>query len=253
VSDLHRANEAKREMRREMRAFLGTLARDEIARKSEAICHALALGLDDLIESATTSGTGAGTAAKANAAMFYAPGADEPDPGLFASTCASRGMPIAAPVIEWDAKTMAPAKIDTLPGAPAVEGPNEIPPLGTTRVADTQRCGEPEATPNSGPLSTPPGWTIRRHGIREPDSTAPLLPLHSLAVVFVPGLAFDSSGNRLGRGAGFYDRFLARAELRHVLKIGVAFAGQIRPIVPIMPGDIAMDGVVTDAGFVWVT
>lgn len=232
MTDPSRVNEAKREMRREMRAFLAALDRNKITRKSEDICRILAAEFDHLTESAAADSSAPNV--KPTAVMFYAPSADEPDLGQFAARCASRGTPLAAPVIDWDAGTMTPAKIATLPAAPKGNGPNEIP------------------SPPASPHNTPPGWTIRRHGIREPDSTAPLLPLRSLAVVFVPGLAFDTLGNRLGRGAGFYDRFLARADLRHVLKIGVAFAGQIRPIVPIMPGDIAMDGVVTEAGFVWV-
>lgn len=46
-------------------------------------------------------------------------------------------------------------------------------------------------------------------------------------VIIVPGLAFSKSGKRLGRGKGFYDRYLMREESRDIYKIGVCFDEQI--------------------------
>ncbi len=66
-------------------------------------------------------------------------------------------------------------------------------------------------------------------------------------VVVVPGLAFTSTGDRLGQGGGWYDRFLA--DIRddcHV--IGVCFAEQVVDLVPVEGHDIGMDHVVTDHG-----
>src|SRR5688500_2015115 len=48
-----------------------------------------------------------------------------------------------------------------------------------------------------------------RFGVLEPAGTAPILPLNQLDVVRVPGVAFDPSGRRLGRGEWGYDRILA--------------------------------------------
>jgi 5-formyltetrahydrofolate cyclo-ligase len=61
----------------------------------------------------------------------------------------------------------------------------------------------------------------------------------------VPGLAFDRQGNRLGQGAGFYDRFLATDGMR-ATTCGLAFAEQMIDSVPVGPDDWPMDVVVTD-------
>lgn len=69
-------------------------------------------------------------------------------------------------------------------------------------------------------------------------------------VLFVPLLAFDSSGYRLGYGGGFYDRTLEklRALKAGVLAIGVAFSGQRVDTVARGPHDQPLDGVATEAG-----
>jgi 5-formyltetrahydrofolate cyclo-ligase len=59
-----------------------------------------------------------------------------------------------------------------------------------------------------------------RFGYRQPVVSAPLIADQDISAVLVPALAFDPWGNRLGFGAGYYDRFLGR--LPNVLKIGVA-------------------------------
>lgn len=59
----------------------------------------------------------------------------------------------------------------------------------------------------------------------------------------IPGLAFDHNGVRLGYGAGYYDRFLARYP--SALKIGVAYGFQYVHELPREDHDICMDMVVT--------
>ena len=61
-------------------------------------------------------------------------------------------------------------------------------------------------------------------------------------MILVPGLAFDLRGGRLGRGRGYYDRFLAGAT---GLRVGVCFEDQIVADVPLEPHDLRMDFVVT--------
>ncbi|MCA9401536.1 MAG: 5-formyltetrahydrofolate cyclo-ligase, partial [Candidatus Omnitrophica bacterium] len=72
------------------------------------------------------------------------------------------------------------------------------------------------------------------YGILEPHHHPDnIIEVTSLNVVVVPGLAFDRKGNRLGRGAGFYDRFL-RSLPSHVCTIGLAFDFQIFDTLPLI-------------------
>jgi len=115
------------------------------------------------------------------------------------------------------------------------------------------QAGRVAALPVSGPKGTPltfrawaPDAPLRegRFGIREPDAAAPLVVP---AVLFVPLLAFDRRGHRLGYGAGYYDRTLA--ELRTggaVLAVGVGFADQEVASVPHGPYDQPLDWIVTE-------
>jgi 5-formyltetrahydrofolate cyclo-ligase len=63
-------------------------------------------------------------------------------------------------------------------------------------------------------------------------------------IIIIPGVAFDSNCNRLGRGKGFYDRFLAKHELNARL-IGVCFDEQIVQEIPTETHDFKLDMVVT--------
>lgn len=81
-------------------------------------------------------------------------------------------------------------------------------------------------------------------GLREPISGAPI-PISIIDMVIVPGLAFDKRGNRLGRGRGFYDRFLAHPEFGGVT-CGMAFDEQYLPEVPVDSLDRPVSMLVTD-------
>lgn len=64
-------------------------------------------------------------------------------------------------------------------------------------------------------------------------------------VVFVPGVAFDSRGFRLGFGKGFYDRFLT--PLKGVLKVGIGFEAQLHSSwLPVDSWDFPMDWLITE-------
>ena len=82
-----------------------------------------------------------------------------------------------------------------------------------------------------------------RYGIAvpPPDSSSTIEP----ACVLVSLTAFDSLGNRMGRGAGYFDRYLARATCDIV---GVAFETQRVDQVPTASHDVAMPVMVTDLG-----
>ena len=62
-------------------------------------------------------------------------------------------------------------------------------------------------------------------------------------LIVVPGVAFDRKGNRLGRGRGYYDRFLCQH--LDVKRIGICFDFQCVDEVPAEPFDIRMDEVLT--------
>lgn len=78
------------------------------------------------------------------------------------------------------------------------------------------------------------------YGIMEPPEHAELFPAGEIDLVLVPGLAFDPKGRRLGRGKGYYDRFLPDC--------GGKTMGICRCLiseVPVEKHDIIMDAVVT--------
>jgi 5-formyltetrahydrofolate cyclo-ligase len=80
------------------------------------------------------------------------------------------------------------------------------------------------------------------YGIREPALKKPV-NLKSLDLVLVPGLAFDKKGRRLGRGKGYYDRFLSKIS-RHSISIGLAYDFQILPCIPTTKYDVDVHKVV---------
>ena len=78
----------------------------------------------------------------------------------------------------------------------------------------------------------------------QPVATQALCPPEEICAVLVPGLAFSPEGERLGRGAGFYDRFLQRHP--GALRIGVAFQEQIANSIPVDPWDERIDIILTN-------
>jgi 5-formyltetrahydrofolate cyclo-ligase len=87
-------------------------------------------------------------------------------------------------------------------------------------------------------------------GIPEPDPAWLPVDLARAACVLVtvPGLAFDRQGNRLGRGKGYYDRFLARARrtAKSIAALGVCVSEQLVEEVPHGERDQRLDGAVTE-------
>lgn len=156
-----------------------------------------------------TNGSGRG-----GAVMLYAPilTIGEVDITPFADELVRRGVPICVPRLDWPTRTMMPVRIAN---------------LSTDLVPDLVN---------------------QRLGLRAPKTDAPEVPLDQLAAVIVPGLAFDRRGGRLGRGAGFYDRFIARLDRPAVRVIGVCFEAQLVERAPTEPHDARMDAVVTENG-----
>jgi 5-formyltetrahydrofolate cyclo-ligase len=87
-----------------------------------------------------------------------------------------------------------------------------------------------------------------KNGIKifQPFASQPVCKAEEIAVVLVPGLAFTRDGVRLGRGMGFYDRFLSRYP--HALRLGIAFEEQMAMALPTDAWDLPLDAVLTDNG-----
>jgi len=83
-----------------------------------------------------------------------------------------------------------------------------------------------------------------KFGVREPAATCAEIPLNQFDLVLVPGLAFDLSGNRLGRGQGFYDRVLSAAS---GIKCGVCHNFQLLEKIPSESHDAKVDFIFTPA------
>lgn len=143
--------------------------------------------------------------AGARTIMLFLPLPGEPDLSSAARTWLAEGRRVCLPRIDWNAGGMAPVPVPSLDA----------------------------------------GLVTTRHEVREPGASLAAAALEDLDVVIVPGLAFDETGGRIGRGAGFYDRFLSRRGLR-ALPVGAAFEIQLVPRVPAGPEDRSVRAIVTE-------
>jgi 5-formyltetrahydrofolate cyclo-ligase len=85
---------------------------------------------------------------------------------------------------------------------------------------------------------------IGKFGVREPAATCEEILLNQFDLVLVPGIAFDLSGHRLGRGQGFYDRILTEVS---GIKCGVAYDFQLLETIPTEAHDAKVDFIFTPA------
>jgi 5-formyltetrahydrofolate cyclo-ligase len=83
-------------------------------------------------------------------------------------------------------------------------------------------------------------------GVREPIGGQPM-PLNLIDLVIVPGVGFTEKGHRIGRGMGFYDRFLAQPDFIGV-SCGMGFEDQIVPELPVLDHDMSLGMLCTDRG-----
>lgn len=80
--------------------------------------------------------------------------------------------------------------------------------------------------------------------IAEPLPTAPVVEPD---ILLVPLLGFDRQGHRLGYGGGYYDRTIKELRLRRqILAIGIGYAAQEMPQIPVAASDASLDIVVTE-------
>jgi 5-formyltetrahydrofolate cyclo-ligase len=90
--------------------------------------------------------------------------------------------------------------------------------------------------------------SLERHrfGFLQPPAEAREVRPDRGTIILVPGRVFDREGYRVGRGGGYYDRYLA-AVPEGVVTIGVGYAGQLVRSVPRGTGDVPVQLVVTDS------
>ncbi|HII53459.1 5-formyltetrahydrofolate cyclo-ligase [Candidatus Micrarchaeota archaeon CG08_land_8_20_14_0_20_49_17] len=83
-----------------------------------------------------------------------------------------------------------------------------------------------------------------KFGIPEPRGAS--VPIELIDVIIVPGLAFDEKCSRIGRGHGYFDKFLALADKKSTRFIALAFELQLFSQIPSEPHDVPMHAVVTE-------
>jgi 5-formyltetrahydrofolate cyclo-ligase len=120
--------------------------------------------------------------------------------------------------------------------AALLAAPGKIPcfPRVSGDLLEFHRC-------HSKDLLRPGPWKLL-----EPDPDyCPVIPPSEIDLLLIPGLAFTRAGGRLGRGGGFYDRYLARVH-PHAVKLAICFHAQLIPAMPLEIHDHAVDLVVTE-------
>ena len=146
--------------------------------------------------------------AGASVVMLYLSTPHEVDTASLALRCWQSGKSVVVPKVSWDQRRMLPVEITSLQT----------------------------------------GFTTTGPGIREPDAgTGKPIPTDLIDLVIVPGLGFTPHGYRIGRGMGFYDRFLAQPEFVGV-SCGLAFEEQIVPALPVRDHDVPLSMLATDRG-----
>lgn len=92
-----------------------------------------------------------------------------------------------------------------------------------------------------------------RYGILEPSGNSKKVEPEKIpekSVFLVPGLAFNLEGSRLGRGKGFYDRYLSRIPFKNQIFCGVCTVNVVTKAVPVEENDFRMNYLLTEYGFI---
>jgi 5-formyltetrahydrofolate cyclo-ligase len=97
-----------------------------------------------------------------------------------------------------------------------------------------------EPAPVSSREAPPTPSSRARHEVPTRD----LIPPSEIDLMIVPGVAFDSAGRRLGRGKGFYDRYLSQPAAAHIYKVGLCAPHALVPEIPAEAHDIEMDEII---------
>jgi 5-formyltetrahydrofolate cyclo-ligase len=88
------------------------------------------------------------------------------------------------------------------------------------------------------------------YGIMEPKRSCLSHTNEKIDLMIVPGVAFDRKRNRIGYGAGYYDRYLSRLNHKPFL-LAPAYSLQIVPKIPTEPWDQPLDAIITEAEWIY--
>ncbi|MBQ1952290.1 MAG: 5-formyltetrahydrofolate cyclo-ligase [Alistipes sp.] len=89
----------------------------------------------------------------------------------------------------------------------------------------------------------PATQVVGAFGIEEPGDGALLCSPSEIELMVVPGVAFTATGDRMGRGRGYYDKYLSQSDFR-AYTIGVGYAHQLVDTLPVAEHDRRLDKVV---------
>jgi len=142
---------------------------------------------------------------EAGTVLLFAPMPGEIDLGGLATAARAAGKRVCVPRVDWVQRAMTPVVLTQWPG----------------------------------------DLVTGRHGVPEPREGLAAIEPSELDVVVAPGLGFDLSGRRLGRGAGFYDRFLRSPGLRAEVA-GVCPEAAVRDVIPAGATDVPVRFLVTE-------
>jgi len=124
--------------------------------------------------------------------------------------------------------------------------------LNEEALKQGKRVAVPYIEPNSQTIIASELTAIKNlekgpFGIYQPkEGLAGTIPLREIDLVVVPLIAYDKKNMRLGRGKGYYDRFLASKDLSSAKAIGLAFHFQAADSLPSDPHDRPVSRVITD-------
>lgn len=145
---------------------------------------------------------------KARVIMLFLSTPHEIDTAPLALKAWQAGKTVVVPKVSWDQRRMLPVEINSL---------------------------------NTGLQPSGPDGKIL-----EPIAGNPI-PMDIIDLVIVPALGFSPTGYRIGRGMGFYDRFLAQSDF-HGLTCGYGYESQVVSPVPVLDHDIPLAMLATDRG-----
>lgn len=145
------------------------------------------------------------------------------------------------PAVRWKGRSVAlyqalPSELDLAPLERALESCGArlfFPRIVLTAEIEFVEMGARDAVWQEGP-----------YGIREPHRDLAATDGASLDVIFVPGSAYGTAGERIGMGRGYYDRFLAR--LPALVRLALAFDFQLFERISLNPWDQSVDWIVTE-------